>query len=106
MEPKTGCNVTLHPNLKGRAAMPNYHAYIIGENGTHFMKADFLTNHPDDASAVEAAKLLGHEIELWDCGRLVARFSPDGEVWSPGLAPSAIDQEVLPALKMAFGALF
>jgi hypothetical protein len=53
---------------------------------------DFLTDHPDDAAAMNAAKQLTdrHDVELWDCGRLVARLSPDGEVLSPGLAPSLI----------------
>jgi hypothetical protein len=32
----------------------------------------------------------GHDVELWDCGRLVARLSPDGETLSPELAPFSI----------------
>jgi cobalamin biosynthesis protein CbiG len=88
--------------------MRDYRAYVIGDSGLPFIRAEFLSEHPDDASAMEAAKLLvdGHDVELWDSGRLVARLSPDGEACSPELAPSAIDEQVLPALKMAFGALF
>ena len=71
--------------------MRDYRAYILGIDGHRFIKAsEFLSNHPDDAAAMKAAEQLveRHEIELWDCGRLVARFSPDGQVTSPELAPS------------------
>ncbi len=70
--------------------MRDYRAYILGVDGHRFIKAkDFSSNHPDDAAALKAAKQLhdGHEIELWDCGRLVARLSPNGEIASPELAP-------------------
>ena len=73
--------------------MRDYRAYIFGIEGHRFIKvADFLSDHPDDATAMEAAKRLvdGHDVELWDCGRLVARFSRDGEVESPELAPSFV----------------
>jgi hypothetical protein len=70
--------------------MRDYRAYILGIEGHRFIKAkDFLNNHPDDAAALNAAKQLldGHEVEVWDCGRLVARFSANGEIASPELAP-------------------
>jgi hypothetical protein len=35
--------------------MPDYRAYIIGIDG-HFIRAEFLKNHPDDATAMDAAK--------------------------------------------------
>jgi hypothetical protein len=59
--------------------MPDYRAYIVGIDG-HFnsMRAEFLHNHPDDATAIEAAKqlIVDHDIELWDRDRFVGRFSP------------------------------
>jgi hypothetical protein len=59
--------------------MPDYRAYIVGVDGQfNSIIAEFLHNHPDDATAIEAAKQLveGHEIELWDRDRFVGRFSP------------------------------
>src|SRR5579862_488560 len=70
--------------------MRDYRAYILGAAGHRFIKAkEFSTDHPDDAAALKAAKQLldGHEVELWDCGGLVARLSPNGEIASPELAP-------------------
>jgi hypothetical protein len=62
--------------------MPNYRAYIIGIDG-HFnsTRIEFLHNHPDDTTAIEAAKQLvgGHDIELWDRDRFVVRFSPEAK---------------------------
>jgi hypothetical protein len=78
---------------QGSGPMRDYRAYILGIDGHRFIKAsEFLSNHPDDAAAMKAAEQLveRHEIELWDCGRLVARFSPDGQVKSPELAPSFV----------------
>lgn len=70
--------------------MPDYRAYLIGVDGHRFIKAaHFLSDHPDDAAAIAAAKKLldSHDVELWDRGRLVARFSPGGdEVKPPQLA--------------------
>ncbi|MGZ5870532.1 MAG: hypothetical protein ACXWKP_00275 [Bradyrhizobium sp.] len=71
----------------------DYRAYILGIDGHRFVRVEkFLSDHPDDEAAMSAAKQLtdGHEVELWDCGRLVARLSSDGEVVSPGLAPSLV----------------
>ena len=73
--------------------MGDYRAYILGIDGHRFIKAkDFLGDQPNDAAAMTAAKQLldGHDVELWDCGRLVARLSPNGEVMSPELAPFTI----------------
>lgn len=73
--------------------MPDYRAYILGINGHPFIKASqFSDNHRDDAAAMEAATLLldGYEVEVWDGSRLVARFLPDGTIWSPGLAPCLV----------------
>ena len=74
--------------------MRDYRAYIFGIDGHRFIKAsEFLSDHQDDATAMKAAEKLvdGHDVEVWDCGRLVARLSPGGEVMlSPGLVPSLV----------------
>jgi hypothetical protein len=70
--------------------MRDYRAYILGVDGHRFVRVkEFSSDMPDDAAALSAAKQLvnGHDVELWDCGRLVARLSSDGEVSSPELAP-------------------
>jgi hypothetical protein len=92
LEPNRMRSVAKHPTSRERR-MRDYRAYILGFDGHRFIRADeFLSNHPDDATAMEAAKVLvdGHDVELWDCGRLVARFSRDGEICSPELAPSLV----------------
>jgi len=70
--------------------MRDYRAYILGLEGRRFIFAEnFVSDHPDDAAAIAAAKGLNDscDIELWDGGRFVARFSPDGRISSPELAP-------------------
>jgi len=61
--------------------MSDYRAYIIGIDGHRFVRAEFFSNHPDDATAKAAAKKLidGHDVELWDRNRFVVRFSPGGD---------------------------
>jgi hypothetical protein len=57
--------------------MPDYRAYILGGEGHRFLRvAEFSRDHADDATALLAAKQLidGHDVELWDGGRLVARL--------------------------------
>jgi hypothetical protein len=57
--------------------MPDYRAYILGGEGHRFaIVTEFPRNHADDSTALLAAKQLvdGHDVELWDGGRLVARF--------------------------------
>jgi len=74
--------------------MPDYRAYILGIDGHRFIWAEnFLSDHPDDAAAMAAAKQLcdSHDIELWHGARLVARFSPDGKISSPELAPFCLE---------------
>ena len=71
--------------------MRDYRVYILGIDGHRFVRVkEFLSDHPDDNAALTAARSLTdkHEVEVWDCARLVARLSPDGEVMSPGLVPS------------------
>lgn len=73
--------------------MRDYRAYILGIDGHRFVRVkEFSSDYADDAVALSAAKQLvdGHDVELWDCGRLVARLSPDGETLSPELAPFSI----------------
>ncbi len=71
--------------------MRDYRAYILGIDGHRFVwVADFSPDHPDDAAALNAAKLLAdkHDVEVWDGGRLVALLSPRGAEMSPALVPS------------------
>ena len=58
--------------------MPNYRAYIIGEDG-HFLGAEILSECADDEAAAKAAQKLldGHDVELWDRNRLVIRLSSE-----------------------------
>jgi hypothetical protein len=54
--------------------MSHYRAYVIGQDG-HFIKSVILDCANDDA-AIEAAKRLvdGHDIELWELDRQIAKF--------------------------------
>ena len=55
--------------------MPYYRAYIIGPDG-HFANAlDLDCEH--DAAAIESAKQFvnGHDIEVWQGGRMVTRLT-------------------------------
>ena len=74
--------------------MRDYRAYILGIDGHRFIRAkDFLSGYRDDAAALNAAKQLSdkHNVEVWDCARLVAVLSPGGEAMlSPGLVPSLV----------------
>jgi hypothetical protein len=93
LEPNAACILSFH-QPQGSGAMREYRAYIVGIIGNHrFVRVkEFLSDYPDDAAALNAAKQLTnkHDVEVWDCGRLVARLSPDGEVTSPELAPSLV----------------
>lgn len=73
--------------------MGDYRAYILEIDGHCFIRVeDFLSDHPDDAAAIGAAKQLTdkHDVEVWDRGRLVARLSLGEEFMSPWLAPSLV----------------
>jgi hypothetical protein len=74
--------------------MRDYRAYILGIDGHRFIRVkDFLSDYRDDAAALNAAKQLTdkHDVEVWDCARLVALLSSGGEVTlSPGLVPSLV----------------
>jgi hypothetical protein len=61
----------------GATKMPDYRAYILGREGHRFLRVtEFSSDHVDDATALCAAKKLvdGHDVELWDGGRLIARL--------------------------------
>jgi hypothetical protein len=62
--------------------MPVYRAYIVGIDGSfNSIIAEFLHDHADDTTAIEAAKQLvdRHDIELWDRDRFVGRLSPEAK---------------------------
>lgn len=54
--------------------MPEYRVYIIGSDG-HFQSSIAL-ECTDDAAAIEQARHLvdGHDVELWERTRMIARF--------------------------------
>jgi hypothetical protein len=54
--------------------MPDYRAYLVGSDG-HFYRSIVL-DVPDEAAAVAAAKQLvdGHDVELWERDRKIAKF--------------------------------
>jgi hypothetical protein len=54
--------------------MSEYRVYLIGRDG-HIVRAIEL-DCSDDGAAIESAKQLtdGHEIELWQRERIIARF--------------------------------
>ena len=54
--------------------MSGYRAYIIGSDG-HFRDAVVLECADDDAATEQARQLVdGHDVELWQRGRKIARF--------------------------------
>ena len=54
--------------------MPHYRAYIIGRDG-HFEKAIDLDCADDEAAEQSARPLVdGHDAELWQGGRRLAKF--------------------------------
>jgi hypothetical protein len=57
--------------------MRDYRAYIFGIDNHRYQKvAQFARDHIDDLTAMKAAEQLvdGHDVELWESARLVARF--------------------------------
>jgi hypothetical protein len=54
--------------------MADYRAYIIGQDG-HFIGAIQLVCPDDDTAKQYAEQLVdGHDVELWQCERQVAKF--------------------------------
>jgi hypothetical protein len=77
--------------------MRDYRAYILGADGHRFLKvAQFASDQPNDATAMKAAERLvdGHDVELWDCARLVARFDHES------CAAVVSDDRILAGLEM------
>jgi hypothetical protein len=57
--------------------MHNYRAYVLGMETRRYQKvAQFPGDHADDHAAMKAAEKLvgGHDVELWESARLVAKF--------------------------------
>ena len=67
------------PPDRGSVSMQEYRVYLIGEDG-HFFKSIDLSC-ADDGAAIESAKKLidGHDIELWQLDRMIARFDSKPE---------------------------
>ena len=91
--------------------MPDYRAYIVGDDG-HFVDFEPLVC-VDDAEATEQAKRLvdGHDVELWEGARLIAVLqhtsnseasNPSPRLQSPGgnLVPSARARRSLSSIGM------
>jgi hypothetical protein len=59
--------------------MSEYRVYVIGSDG-HFIRAIQL-DCADDKAAIESAKQLvnGHDVELWQLDRKVAKFERKAE---------------------------
>ena len=78
--------------------MRDYRAYIFGVDNHRYQKAaQFASDHADDLSAMKAAEQLvdGHDVELWECARLVARFDhKSGSVMIHDQLPMAALQAV------------
>jgi hypothetical protein len=60
-------------------SMQHYRVYVIGQDG-HFIRSIDLSC-ADDSAAIESAKQLidGHDIELWQRDRRIARFDTKPE---------------------------
>jgi len=69
--------------------MQHYRVYFIGQ-GDHFIKSIDLSC-ADDSAAIESAKQLidGHDLELWQRDRRVARFDSSGGTTAADPPPSA-----------------
>jgi hypothetical protein len=88
--------------------MPDYRAYILGGEGHRFaIVAEFPRDHADDSTALLAAKKLidGHDVELWDGGRLVARLdhvdgNPTGGFSWTTEAPKLINETIAQPVKI------
>src|ERR1700750_2690514 len=61
---------------KGNGAMPEYRSYLIDSDGHFFSSASL--NCVDDADAVKQAEQIvqaeGHDVEVWQGVRKIARF--------------------------------
>jgi hypothetical protein len=53
--------------------MADYRVYVVGDDGHFFKSVPFVC--ADDAEAIEKAKQLDHDVELWQLDRKVAMLS-------------------------------
>jgi hypothetical protein len=54
--------------------MPEYRVYVVGRDG-HFQRSMPLECADDDVAKKEAEQLVdGHDVELWQRDRKIARF--------------------------------
>ena len=66
--------------IKGVSVMAHYRAYIIGSDG-HSIKAVDLNCTDDDAARKRAKQMVdGHNVELWEHARRIARFASKQEL--------------------------
>jgi hypothetical protein len=61
--------------------MSDYRACIIGSDGHIYKRVDLDAS--DDRAAIAAAQQLvdGHDVELWQLGRKIAKFEPKASQW-------------------------
>jgi hypothetical protein len=61
------------------AQMTNYRVYVLGNDG-HIVNA-IQPDCPDDSTAIQTAKkyINGHDIELWQRDRKIAKFDAKPE---------------------------
>jgi hypothetical protein len=67
------------PLNKEVSVMAHYRAYLVGRDGHHIKAVDL--NCTDDAAAMKRAEQMvdGHNVELWQHARRIARFDGKGE---------------------------
>jgi hypothetical protein len=64
---------------KGNPVMTHYRAYFIGRDG-HFMKSVDLICDDDDGARKCARQMVdGHDVELWEHDRRIAKFEGRSE---------------------------
>lgn len=57
--------------------MPDYRAYVIGDDGHIIRRIDLIACANDDVAKEKAKQLVdGYAIELWDGARRITRFDP------------------------------
>lgn len=78
--------------------MRDYRAYVFGTDKHRYQKVEqFASDYADDRAAMKAAEQLvdGHDVELWECARLVARFDhKSGSIMTPDQIPMTALQAI------------
>jgi hypothetical protein len=54
--------------------MTHYRAYLIGHDGHHIQAVDINCTDDDDAKKRAEQMVDGHDVELWEHARRIARF--------------------------------